>query len=128
MARFTVTCLCAEWCHVCTEYRAGFLALAERFPQAEFRWVDIEEEVKQKPAVQRLIAQVERYGGKYFSADTVRQLRTTNAALESLEKGSLRSRAVIRNIPAFQWFAIPALGLLVAALILRAVPYFSDYT
>ena len=44
MARFTVTCLCAEWCHVCTDYRAGFLALAERFPQAEFRWVDIEEE------------------------------------------------------------------------------------
>lgn len=44
MARFTVSCLCAEWCHVCTDYRAGFLALAERFPQAEFRWVDIEEE------------------------------------------------------------------------------------
>jgi thioredoxin 1 len=44
MARFTVACLCAEWCHVCTGYRPGFLALAERFPQAEFRWVDIEDE------------------------------------------------------------------------------------
>jgi thioredoxin 1 len=44
MARFTVACLCAEWCHVCTDYRAGFFALAERFPQAAFRWIDIEEE------------------------------------------------------------------------------------
>jgi thiol-disulfide isomerase/thioredoxin len=44
MRAFTVACLCAEWCHVCTEYRPGFLALAERFPQAEFRWIDIEEE------------------------------------------------------------------------------------
>lgn len=40
---FTVTCLCADWCWVCRDYRAGFLALAARFPQADFRWVDIEE-------------------------------------------------------------------------------------
>lgn len=39
----TVTCLCAEWCDVCREYRNGFLALAERFPQAAFAWVDVEE-------------------------------------------------------------------------------------
>jgi thioredoxin 1 len=39
-----VSCLCAEWCDTCKAYRAGFLALAERFPQAEFRWVDIEED------------------------------------------------------------------------------------
>ena len=39
-----VSCLCAEWCHVCTEYRPGFLALAADFPQARFRWIDIEEE------------------------------------------------------------------------------------
>lgn len=40
---FTVTCLCADWCWVCRDYRAGFLALAGRFPQADFAWVDIEE-------------------------------------------------------------------------------------
>jgi thioredoxin 1 len=39
-----VSCLCAEWCDTCKTYRAGFLALAERFPQAQFRWVDIEED------------------------------------------------------------------------------------
>ena len=41
---FAVACLCAEWCDSCREYRPGFLALAERFPQAEFRWVDIEDQ------------------------------------------------------------------------------------
>lgn len=41
---FFVACLCAAWCDTCREYRAGFEALAAQFPQAEFRWVDIEDE------------------------------------------------------------------------------------
>ncbi len=41
---YTVTCLCAEWCDTCAAYRAGFFALAERFPQARFRWLDIEDQ------------------------------------------------------------------------------------
>ena len=41
---FVVSCLCAEWCDTCVEYRPGFLALAAQFPQAEFRWVDIEDQ------------------------------------------------------------------------------------
>lgn len=44
---FTVTCLCAEWCDVCREYRAGFLALAERFPQAAFAWLDVEDDAEE---------------------------------------------------------------------------------
>lgn len=39
-----VSCLCAEWCDTCVAYRPGFLELAGRFPQAEFRWVDIEDQ------------------------------------------------------------------------------------
>ncbi|HEY5897580.1 MAG TPA: thioredoxin domain-containing protein [Burkholderiales bacterium] len=39
-----VSCLCAEWCDTCVAYRNGFLALGEKFPQAEFRWVDIEDQ------------------------------------------------------------------------------------
>ena len=39
-----MACLCAEWCDLCGAYRPGFLALAPRFPQAEFRWIDIEDE------------------------------------------------------------------------------------
>ena len=39
-----VSCLCAAWCDTCTQYRAGFLALADKFPAARFRWIDIEDE------------------------------------------------------------------------------------
>ena len=44
---FKVICLCAEWCDVCREYRAGFQALAQRFPQAEFAWLDVEDDAEQ---------------------------------------------------------------------------------
>ncbi|HJS76190.1 MAG TPA: thioredoxin domain-containing protein [Burkholderiales bacterium] len=43
---FLVACLCAAWCDTCTAYRSGFLAMAERFPCAEFRWVDIEDDAE----------------------------------------------------------------------------------
>ena len=43
-ADYTVTCLCAEWCDTCVEYRPGFLGLAAGFPQARFRWLDIEDQ------------------------------------------------------------------------------------
>jgi thiol-disulfide isomerase/thioredoxin len=39
-----VSCLCAEWCDTCVDYRPGFLALAEKFPGARFRWIDIEDQ------------------------------------------------------------------------------------
>ena len=29
-----VTCICAEWCDTCRDYRKGFYELAERFPAA----------------------------------------------------------------------------------------------
>ena len=41
---FLVICLCAEWCGACREYRPGFLELAKQFPDAHFRWLDIEDE------------------------------------------------------------------------------------
>ena len=42
-----VTCLCAEWCGTCREYRTPFFALAERFPQADFVWLDVEYDAEQ---------------------------------------------------------------------------------
>jgi thiol-disulfide isomerase/thioredoxin len=39
-----VSCLCAEWCDTCVQYRPGFLALGEKFPGVEFRWLDIEDQ------------------------------------------------------------------------------------
>jgi thioredoxin 1 len=43
---FLVACLCAAWCDTCAAYRPGFLAMAERFPRAEFRWLDIEDDAE----------------------------------------------------------------------------------
>jgi hypothetical protein len=43
---YLVACLCAAWCDTCGEYRPGFVALGARFPRAEFRWVDIEDEAE----------------------------------------------------------------------------------
>lgn len=41
---FLVVCLCADWCGTCRDYRAGFEALGREFPDAQFLWVDIEDE------------------------------------------------------------------------------------
>ena len=43
---FLVACLCAAWCDTCVAYRAGFVAMAGRFPRAEFRWVDVEDDAE----------------------------------------------------------------------------------
>ena len=40
---WAVVCYCAAWCDTCTAYRPDFEALAKRWPQHTFIWVDIEE-------------------------------------------------------------------------------------
>ena len=41
-----VACLCAEWCNVCRDWRAGFEALRVRHPGASFHWIDVEDEAE----------------------------------------------------------------------------------
>jgi thiol-disulfide isomerase/thioredoxin len=38
-----VVCYCAAWCGTCTQYQPEFEALAARWPQYTFAWIDIEE-------------------------------------------------------------------------------------
>lgn len=90
--------------------------------------VDLESEVKERPAVQMLMAAVEDNGGRYFSADSERDLTAASRAIDSMEKGLLVSRVYVRDVPVYQWFAIPALVALALALSLRAIPYFVDQT
>ena len=42
--KWVVACLCAGWCDVCKQYRAGFEALASEFPDHQFVWIDIEDQ------------------------------------------------------------------------------------
>jgi len=42
--KWVVACLCAAWCDVCKQYRAGFDALAALHPEQQFVWIDIEDQ------------------------------------------------------------------------------------
>jgi Ca-activated chloride channel homolog len=90
--------------------------------------VDLEEEIRAKVAVRRLIETVQRYGGHYFNADTYRHLQAANAEIDRLEKGTLSSKVLLRNSSVIQWFTIPGIVLLGVAVALRAVTYFADFT
>ncbi|MGQ0545109.1 MAG: hypothetical protein ACT4P3_07225 [Betaproteobacteria bacterium] len=86
MPEFTVACLCAEWCHVCTEYRPGFFALAARFPQAQFRWIDIEDEEPEREVEDFPTIHVQRGGETLFYGPQP----TAHAVLERLLQALLR--------------------------------------
>ncbi len=42
--QWVVACLCAAWCDVCKQYRAGFDAVADQHPHQQFVWIDIEDQ------------------------------------------------------------------------------------
>jgi Ca-activated chloride channel family protein len=90
--------------------------------------VALEDEIKKKPQVQRLLQAIRTYGGRYFNADTIRDLETASRAIDAVEKGTLVSRTYLHDTPVFQWFAIPALVCLALAFALRAIPVFIDQT
>ena len=90
--------------------------------------VDLEADVKEKPAVQMLMHAVEDNGGKYFNADSERDLVAASRTIDNIEKGLLVSRVYVRDVPVYQWFAIPALVSLMLAVSLRSIPYFLDQT
>jgi Ca-activated chloride channel family protein len=90
--------------------------------------VDLEDEIKKKPAVLQLISRVRRLGGQYFNADTTGELRAAYSRIDSMERGRLTSTVAVHSDPVFDWFAGPAAWLLLAAFVLRAIPFFSDLT
>ncbi len=90
--------------------------------------VDLDQEVKDKPAVRALMTTVERNGGRYFDADDARDLLAASRTVDAIEKSTLVSRVFMHDVPVYQWFVIPALFCFTAAFGLRAVPYFVDQT
>lgn len=45
-SRWTVACLCAQWCGTCGTYRSTFEELAARHPDKNFVWIDIEDQAE----------------------------------------------------------------------------------
>jgi hypothetical protein len=90
--------------------------------------VDLEDEVRNKKDVQRLVTTIRRYGGRYFDATRVRDLDAASRAIDALEKGFLTNKVYVRDAPVYQWFALPALLVLALTAALKAVPYFVDHT
>ena len=90
--------------------------------------VDLEEEVRNKPQVQRLFQSVRRYGGRYFNASTAGELDRASRTIDQIEKGVLVSRPFVRDAPVYQWFAVPGLICLALCMAVRAIPFFIDYT
>jgi Ca-activated chloride channel family protein len=96
--------------------------------RVHFVGLDLEEEVRNKAQVQRLLDAIRRYGGRYFDANTVRDVDAASRTIDSIEKGVLVNRGHVRDEPVYDRFALPALVLVVAAFGLRAIPFFVDQT
>jgi Ca-activated chloride channel family protein len=90
--------------------------------------VDLEDEVRRKPEVKRLVDTIRTRGGRYFDATSIRDLDAASRTIDSLEKGLLTSKAYVRDAPVAEWFAIPALILFALTMGLKALPYFIDVT
>ena len=44
MSKVRIICLCAAWCHMCRALEPDFHALAEQHPEADWLWIDVEDE------------------------------------------------------------------------------------
>jgi len=87
-----ITCLCAQWCGTCTEYRPLFSSLQAEFADARFLWVDVEDEadlvdpieVENFPTI--LIAQggsARFFGTVMPHLETLRRLIQSSAAVDA---------------------------------------------
>lgn len=84
-----VTCLCAAWCGICADYRDGFFALEKEFPQARFRWLDVEDdadEVGSREVENFPTLLVERDGAELFYGALPPQHEHLKRLIHSLEK------------------------------------------
>ncbi len=90
--------------------------------------VDLEARVRQKPDVERLVAAVRGYGGRYFDANTVADLDAASRNIDGIEKGVITTKVYLRDVPVFHWFVLPALVCLALTLALYTIPHFTDQT
>lgn len=93
-----VACLCAAWCHTCTDYRATLAAVAAQHPGLRFAWIDIEDDadalgddaldIETFPTLMLL-----RAGQPLFHGPLLPHAATLNRLLDTLATNTLASGA-----------------------------------
>lgn len=97
-----VVCLCAEWCGVCRDYAQRFEAVQAKFPQAQFLWIDVEDEadlldpldVEDFPTLLLAVGDAPRFFGPVTPQLEMLE-RLVRAQLEHPEAPALANPAVV---------------------------------
>ena len=97
-----VVCLCAEWCGVCRDYAQTFRQMQERFPQARFLWIDVEDEsdllhpldVENFPTLLVIVNAEPRFFGPLRPQPETLE-RLIRAQIEDVEAQALTDSAVV---------------------------------
>lgn len=100
-ASVLVVCLCADWCGVCGDYRQRFAQMQTRFPQAQFLWLDVEDEadllhpldVEDFPTLLLAVGDAPRFFGPVTPQPETLE-RLIRAQIEDATAPALASRAV----------------------------------
>lgn len=106
-----VVCLCAEWCGVCRDYAQTFGQMQERFPQARFLWIDVEDEsdllhpldVENFPTLLVIVDDAPRFFGPLRPQPETLE-RLIRAQIEDAGVQALTSRAVLELAGRIQLF------------------------
>jgi Ca-activated chloride channel family protein len=98
----------------------------QRATEEKFKIHFIGVEVEKARDAPRLIAAVEKTGGKYYDVRDATQLDNAYQDINKTEKGTFLVKTLDKQTPWFYQFALSSLGLLAASLALRAIPYFIE--
>lgn len=88
--------------------------------------VELGRHITESLKTQRLIQAVSHTGGQYFDARDKSALQLAYRTIDRIEKGVFVERTLEFNVPAYQVFLGSALILMVAGLLLNAIPYFVE--
>jgi Ca-activated chloride channel homolog len=98
----------------------------QRATEEKFKIHFIGVEVEKARDAPRLIAAVEKTGGKYYDVRDATQLDNAYQDINKTEKGTFLVKTLDKQTPWFYPFALSSLGFLAASLALRAIPYFIE--